>query len=189
MISMKIPGLVFLVLLFLTPWCSAGSVVVQNETTLPAQPYFTIDPIGNHTVDEVFYITGIARVLPKEELSKKSSTVPFCLSKNFTEYTNAPSITGIQKIEALMIVSTSTLNSHLLSGADAGATHKKFGDYLKSSHGPITFEWAYPYTGIIRLSMPVGNLSSNEYGLAYAHVNIDNQSIQSEGFIDWHKYW
>jgi hypothetical protein len=88
-----------------------------------------------------------------------------------------------------MIVSTSTQNSHQLSGADASATHKKFGDYLKSSHGPITFEWAYPYTGSIHLSMPVGNLSSNEYGLAYALVNIDNQSIQSEGFVDWHKYW
>lgn len=187
--SMKIPGLVFLVLFFLTPWCSAGSVPARNTTAPPAQPYITIDPVANHTADEVFYITGIAWVLPKEELSKKSSTVHFGPSKNFTEYINAPSITGIQKIDALRIASTSTLDSHLLSGADAGATHKKFGDYLKSSHGPITFEWAYPYTGIIRLSMPVGNLSSNEYGLAYAHVNIDNQSIQSEGFVDWHKYW
>jgi PKD repeat protein len=127
--------------------------------------------------------------LDKEELSKINSTVHLALSKDVTDYINAPSITGIQKIDALRIASTSTLDSHLSSGADAGAIHKKFGDYLKSSHGPITIEWAYPYTGIIRLSMPVGNLSSNEYGLAYALVNIDTQSILSEGFVDWHKYW
>ncbi|WP_292370506.1 hypothetical protein [Methanoregula sp. UBA64] len=131
----------------------------------------------------------IAWIIPKEELSKKISTVHFSPSKNFTGYSDAPSITGIQKIDALMIASTSTRDSHLSSAANAGAIHKKFGDYLKSSHGPITIEWAYPYTGIIRLSMPVGNLSSNEYGLAYAIVNIDTQSILSEGFVDWHNYW
>ena len=49
--------------------------------------------------------------------------------------------------------------------------------------------WAYPYNGDVYLSMPVGSLSSNEYGLAYAIVNIDHMSILSEGFVDWHKYW
>lgn len=64
--SMKTPGRVLLALLFLIPWCSAGSVAVQNETTLPAQPYITIDPVANHTLDEVFFISGTTN-LPVSE--------------------------------------------------------------------------------------------------------------------------
>lgn len=55
---MKIPGLVLLVLLVLIPACSAGSVPARNATALPEQPYISIDPIGNHTLDEVFFISG-----------------------------------------------------------------------------------------------------------------------------------
>src|SRR5208337_3190599 len=117
----------------------------------------------------------IVWILPREELITKVSTVHFVSSKDFTDYINAPSITGIQKIDALMIASTSMQNTPPSSTASVGAIHKKFGDYLKSSHGPIAIEWAYPYTGDIYLSMPVGSLSSNEYGLAYATVNIDNR--------------
>ncbi len=101
---------------------------------------------------------------------------------------NAPPMTGIQKIDALLVASAPTLNA-LTSTVGGGAAHKTFGDYLRGSHGPLTIAWAYPYTGDIRLSMPVGSLSSDEYGLAYAIVDIDNRSIPSEGFVDWHTYW
>ena len=88
-----------------------------------------------------------------------------------------------------MIASNSTLNTPPSSKVSVGATNKNFGDYLSSQHGQITIMWAYPYNGDVYLSMPVGSLSSNEYGLAYAIVNIDHMSILSEGFVDWHKYW
>ena len=55
---MKIPGLMILVLFFLIPWCSAGSVAVQNTTALPEQPFITINSVGDHTLDEVFFISG-----------------------------------------------------------------------------------------------------------------------------------
>lgn len=58
MMSMKISGLVLLALLILLPWCSAGSVPARNATALPAQPYITINPVGDHTLDEVFFISG-----------------------------------------------------------------------------------------------------------------------------------
>jgi hypothetical protein len=58
MTAMKIPGLVLLALLFLIPWCSAGSVPALNTVALPAQPYITINPVGDHTLDEVFFISG-----------------------------------------------------------------------------------------------------------------------------------
>ncbi len=128
-------------------------------------------------------------LLPKKELLTKGSTVHFVPSKNFTDYINAPPLTGIQKIDALMIASNSTLNTPPSSKVSVGATNKNFGDYLSSQHGQITIMWAYPYNGDVYLSMPVGSLSSNEYGLAYAIVNIDHMSILSEGFVDWHKYW
>lgn len=159
------------------------AIITTHET-----PLQVASPVASSTRQDTLHPMTVWP-LHKEELSKKVSTVHFGPSKDFTEYTNAPSITGIQKIDALMIASTSTLNSHLSSAANAGVTHKNFGDYLRSSHGPITIEWAYPYTGNVRLSIPVGSLSSNEYGLAYALVNIDNMSIRSEGFVDWHEHW
>jgi len=57
-ISMKILGVVLFVSLFLIPNCSAGSIPVQTTTALPAQPYITINPVGDHTLDEVFFISG-----------------------------------------------------------------------------------------------------------------------------------
>jgi len=162
----------------------ATPVIITTHET----PLQVASPVASSTRQDTL-LPMIVWPLHNKELSKKISTVHFGPSKDFTDYINAPSITGIQKIDALMIASTSTPNSYLSSAANAAATHKNFGDYLRSSHGPITIEWAYPYTGNVRLSMPVGSLSSNEYGLAYALVNIDNMSILSEGFVDWHNYW
>ncbi|MFA7695168.1 MAG: hypothetical protein WCX63_06510 [Methanoregula sp.] len=54
----KPPGLILIVILLLIPACSGGSVPAQNGTALPAQPYITINPIGNHILDEVFFISG-----------------------------------------------------------------------------------------------------------------------------------
>jgi hypothetical protein len=159
------------------------TVITTQET-----PLQVASPVASLARQDTL-LPRIVWPLHKVELSKKISTVHFGPSKDFTDYINTPSITGIQKIDALMIASTSTLNSHLSSAANAGVPHKNFGDYLRSSHGPITIEWAYPYTGNVRLSMPVGSLSSNEYGLAYALVNIDNRSILSDGFVDWREYW
>jgi len=175
----------------------SGSTPTQTSTTptMLTTPSLITSTVGTSTgittspTRPVTLLPMIVWPLHKEEFSKKISTIHFAPSKDFTEYINAPSITEIQKIDALMIASTSTQNSHLSSAANAGATHKSFGDYLRSSHGPITIEWAYPYRGNVRLSMPVGSLSSNEYGLAYALVNIDNVSILSDGFVDWHNYW
>ncbi|MFZ1896822.1 hypothetical protein [Methanoregula sp.] len=55
---MKTPGLMLLVILLLIPACSGGSVPDQNSVTPPAQPFIAIDPVGNHTLDEVFFISG-----------------------------------------------------------------------------------------------------------------------------------
>ena len=63
---MKILGIVLLVFLFLIPDCSAGSVPAQSTTAPPAQPFITIDPIGNHTLGECFTISGMTN-LPKNQ--------------------------------------------------------------------------------------------------------------------------
>lgn len=63
---MKIPGLMLLALLFFIPVCSAGSVTAQNATALPAQPYISIDPIGNHALGEIFTISGTTS-LPEQQ--------------------------------------------------------------------------------------------------------------------------
>lgn len=119
--------------------------------------------------------------LTKQEVLKKVTINRFNPSKEFLEYMNAPSLTLDEKREAVKITGS--------SAAGLAGTQKKFGDYLNSSHGPMTILWAYPYSGDIYLSMTVGSPASDEYGLAYAIVNVDNATVLSEGFTDWHTYW
>ena len=106
-------------------------------------------------------------------LAKINQSYSYTPSREFLEYMNAPELTRQQKESALKIALTS----------------KKFQGYMNESHGPISFGWAYPYSGMVRLSMTVGSAASPVYGLASVYIDIDREALGNESFIDWKKYW
>lgn len=110
------------------------------------------------------------------------------LNQESQNYLNVPPVTELQKADALRIASGSVSNAAGYS-TSGQINNKKFGDYLRDSHGTVGSGWSYPYSGNIRLSMTVGSQSSIEYGLAYAVVDPHSETVISEGFTDWHKYW
>ena len=109
----------------------------------------------------------------KVALAKINQSYSYTPSREFLEYTNAPALTREQKESALRIAFTS----------------KKFQGYMNESHGPISFGWAYPYSGMVRLSMTVGSATSPVYGVASVYIDIDREALGNESFIDWKKYW
>lgn len=93
-------------------------------------------------------------------------------SEEFKKYTTAPPITESQKNMAISVAFSSKLH-------DAYKTNKQ---------GPVTVQWAYPYTGTIHISKVVGSDGSNVYGLLW--FDVDNSgNITNEGFNDWNTYW
>ena len=72
--------LVFVILIslaFTVSMASAGNLTDDasltnpspNSTVLPGEPYITIDPIGNHTIGDVFFINGTTNLPVSEDLS------------------------------------------------------------------------------------------------------------------------
>jgi hypothetical protein len=62
--GMKMLGLMLFFILLFIPVCSGGSV--PDVTTPPAQPFITINPIGNHALGEIFTLSGTTN-LPKSQ--------------------------------------------------------------------------------------------------------------------------
>lgn len=118
------------------------------------------------TLAGMFYTTEIVSV----GIAPSASYLP---SREFQDYTNAPSLTAEQKETALRIAGDST----------------KFQEYLNESHGSIMFEWAYPYSGVVHISMTSGSAAAPEYGLASADVNLALSQPVNVSFTDWKKYW
>jgi len=106
-------------------------------------------------------------------LAKINQSGSYTPSREFLEYMNAPALTRQQKESAIRIALTS----------------KKFQGYMNESHGPISFGWAYPYSGMVRLSMTAGSATSRVYGLASVDIDIDRGVLDNESFTDWKKYW
>jgi hypothetical protein len=98
---------------------------------------------------------------------------PYPPDREFLDYTNAPALTTGQKETAIRIASTS----------------KKFQAYLNGPHGPIMARWAYPYSGIVHLSMTAGSAMSPEYGLVSVNVDPARGQPGNVSFVDWKKYW
>jgi hypothetical protein len=95
------------------------------------------------------------------------------MNREYLVYTNAAALSSGQKDMAIRIASTS----------------KKFQAYLNGPHGLITARWAYPYSGIVRLSMTAGSAMSPEYGLVSVNVDPVRGQPGNVSFVDWKKYW
>ncbi|MFA4823608.1 MAG: hypothetical protein WC593_00470 [Methanoregula sp.] len=142
-----------------------GGWPLQNPVFVPGSGISNLNlPFG--TLAGMFSATEIVSV----DIAPSTSYLP---SREFLEYVNAPAITREQKESALRIALTS----------------KKFQSYMNESHGPISFGWAYPYSGMVRLSMTAGSATSRVYGLASVYIDIDRGVLDNESFIDWKKYW
>lgn len=122
-----------------------------------------------------------ATVSPVQEaILKNVTTGDFTPAPEFRDYLSAPSLSGVWIWRAMYIARTSV---------SPASGHKMFGDYLAGPHGQVNTQWAYPYSGAVYLSMTVGSPESLEYGLAYTVVNLENATVLSDGFTDWHRYW
>jgi len=91
----------------------------------------------------------------------------------FLDYMNAPAITQNEKDQCQRLIANS----------------KGFEKFKDISQGPTNVGWAYPYTGKQRISTVVGSEKSDTYGLYYAYVDPESDSILDEGFVNWKKYW
>ncbi len=114
----------------------------------------------------MFHPSGIVSV-------RSTSSASNPATREFLDYQNGPPITREQKDTALAIARKSG----------------KFHAYLNESHGPITFAWAYPYSGVVRMTMTVGSPSQRDYGLVSLNVDLDRGQPGNVSFMDWKKYW
>ena len=147
-----------------------GPVIGYGATGWPLQNSVSI--IGNPDLIHPFKtVTGLfnSKRIGTAEM-KQSTRYP---DREYLDYANAPALTSGQKEMAIRIASTS----------------KKFQAYLDGPHGPITAMWAYPYTGIVRLSVTTGSATSPEYGLVSVTVDPARGLPGNVSFVDWKKYW
>lgn len=150
-----------------------GPVVGYGLTGWPLQSPVFLSGSGipnlnllSGTRSGLFQPTGIVSV-------KRTSAASNPPPREFLDYMNAPAITREQKDIVLRIA----MNS------------EKFQVYQNESHGPITFVWAYPYSGVVHMTMTVGSEMSPEYGLVSVDVNPDCGQVDNVSFTDWRKYW
>jgi len=81
MITLRIRFEIFLVVILLLIGCvpvvnaenaSSGTNltnITANSTVYPAEPFITIDPIGNHTIGDVFFLNGTTNLPVSENLT------------------------------------------------------------------------------------------------------------------------
>ena len=118
-------------------------------------------------------ISLILVMQPVSALKIDPGLIQYIPSKEFIEYENAPVITQDQQDLAQKIIEESAI----------------FENYAGFAKGETTCVWAYPYTGTLHLSMVVGSLGSESYGLLWFDLDPKSGEIQKEGFSNWLKYW
>jgi hypothetical protein len=132
-------------------------------------------PVAHHQAYTVSTTSdnNVAENSTRVILTKINQSDSYTPSREFLEYVNAPVLTREQKESVLMIALRS----------------KKFQGYMNESHGPISFGWTYPYSGMVHLSMTAGSATSRIHGLASVDIDIDREVLDNESFTDWKKYW
>jgi hypothetical protein len=176
--NFKIIGLLAILCLVL---CSASVRAADNSSILVSNPYILIDPIGNHTVGDVFFINGTTNLPVTENLTIHIYDFNFycCVMLSRMKTSSCPSISSNNFAQIFNISISSDGSGTNQWSVDVTDTAKKFlnGKYIVSICSGLVCNPEDPITDECKARGSVGSNITNDFFTLFPVTNTSPTTV------------